>query len=295
MDTMYASLDKPTEDYYNRAAPTKVRKAGYQEAPVLSANVNKTASWFKALLFLCFLLVPALVGLAVYHFTHCNNMGNADNLKRNNVLSQSMMCQKCTNYTALWRKYEELNKNYSSLQMQYDQLNDRVMTLDKVCPLRDISKHGQTCSLCPKSWLLFTCKCYFFSTDQFNWNDSQENCISKGGHLVIIQSKEEQDFLTSLVNSEGGTDKSYWIGLTDQVTEGHFLWVDNKPLDKQKQFWAQRESDGGMEPNNNINYAYSPNGENCVALYKTKSYSGWHDVECRTYKKRICEAEPSSF
>uniref|UniRef100_A0A8C4T347 C-type lectin domain-containing protein n=1 Tax=Erpetoichthys calabaricus TaxID=27687 RepID=A0A8C4T347_ERPCA len=66
--------------------------------------------------------------------------------------------------------------------------------------------------------------CYFISTDEMNWWDSQNNCRSLGGHLVIIESEEEQ------TRTSGHADSYYWIGLSDQATEGHFLWVDGTPL-----------------------------------------------------------------
>uniref|UniRef100_A0A8C4XE25 C-type lectin domain-containing protein n=1 Tax=Erpetoichthys calabaricus TaxID=27687 RepID=A0A8C4XE25_ERPCA len=84
---------------------------------------------------------------------------------------------------------------------------------------------GKTYPYCSESWVLFNASCYFFSTDKLDWNASRNNCTSIGGHLVIIDS--EEDYSSSW-------DKSYWIGLTDQKTEGHFLWMNNKHLDENK-------------------------------------------------------------
>ncbi|MGH0135040.1 UNVERIFIED_CONTAM: hypothetical protein FKN15_056478 [Acipenser sinensis] len=66
-----------------------------------------------------------------------------------------------------------------------------------------------------------------------NWNSSRDNCTSMGGHLVIIESEEEQRFLLSAAKAHAGN--RYWIGLTDAVTEGVWLWVDGTRLnDKAK-------------------------------------------------------------
>ncbi|MBN3296846.1 CLC4E protein, partial [Amia calva] len=35
-------------------------------------------------------------------------------------------------------------------------------------------------------------RCYFFSTDEMNWTSSRDNCSSMQGHLVIIETAEEQ-------------------------------------------------------------------------------------------------------
>uniref|UniRef100_A0A8C4T0Y8 C-type lectin domain-containing protein n=1 Tax=Erpetoichthys calabaricus TaxID=27687 RepID=A0A8C4T0Y8_ERPCA len=88
---------------------------------------------------------------------------------------------------------------------------------------------GKRCTVCPEGWLLFNLKCYFFSADTLSWSSSRDMCNSIGGRLVIIRSKEEQEFLLNTISNKEAADKSYWIGLTDQVTEGQFIWVDGTP------------------------------------------------------------------
>ncbi|XP_039608882.1 CD209 antigen-like protein E [Polypterus senegalus] len=207
------------------------------------------------------------------------------NKKHNRLQSQYEGMNKT--YTSLQFKYKQLNMKHTSLQTKYEQLNDRATALDKSCLLRDTSAQGQTCPLCPESWLLFNSKCYFFSTNKMNWISSRDNCISFGGHLVIIEGMEKQNFLKALVEIKEDADKSYWIGLTDVVKEGHFIWVDNKPLDPKKGFWSKGE------PNNWTHEQHTPSGEDCVYLQKSKQYSGWYDGNCKVLKKRICEAAPA--
>ncbi|XP_067088045.1 C-type lectin domain family 4 member E-like [Osmerus mordax] len=76
---------------------------------------------------------------------------------------------------------------------------------------------------CPAGWLKFGCSCYYVSTEKKNWADSRQDCIGRGADLVIINSPEEQAFLNNL-------NKGVWIGLTDTVTEGTWIWVDGTPL-----------------------------------------------------------------
>ncbi|XP_036372038.1 C-type lectin domain family 4 member E-like [Megalops cyprinoides] len=74
-------------------------------------------------------------------------------------------------------------------------------------------------------------KCYFSSTEKMTWIQSRDYCKSKGAHLVIIHSKEEQvkpDVVLSII------EETQWIGLSDRETEGTWRWVDNTLLSQTK-------------------------------------------------------------
>uniref|UniRef100_A0A8C4T1R2 C-type lectin domain-containing protein n=1 Tax=Erpetoichthys calabaricus TaxID=27687 RepID=A0A8C4T1R2_ERPCA len=107
------------------------------------------------------------------------------------------------------------------------------------------------CAFCPESWLLFNTKCYYFSTNKLTWNKSRDFCTSMGGHLVIIESEEEQQSgVNFLLNTTAKTmDKSYWIGLTDQKIENKFFWVNNESLNENKNFLVVPLIFGSTDPN----------------------------------------------
>ncbi|XP_028658661.2 C-type lectin domain family 4 member D-like [Erpetoichthys calabaricus] len=94
------------------------------------------------------------------------------------------------------------------------------------------------------------------------------------GHLVIVESAEEQNFLENKAKdfNYGG----YWIGLTDQKNENTFVWVDNRPLDSNNGFWDQKQPNGKRD-------------ENCVQLWGRNQQKHWHDYPCGTVAKRVCE------
>lgn len=65
----------------------------------------------------------------------------------------------------------------------------------------------------------------FFTLDSVaTWEDAKTYCERLGGHLAIITSSEENDFLYQLMVNEGYTNA--YFGLTDSYDEGNWIWVD---------------------------------------------------------------------
>ncbi|KAI4900495.1 hypothetical protein NFI96_020043 [Prochilodus magdalenae] len=114
---------------------------------------------------------------------------------------------------------------------------------------------------------------YYISTEERSWSVSRQYCRERGADLVIINSREEEEFITEAFD---GTEA--WIGLTDTETEAVWKWVDGSALTTQ--FWWPGE------PNNYIN-------EDCaVTSFRyapAKSIPTWADIPCYFPKVGICE------
>ncbi|XP_054620469.1 CD209 antigen-like isoform X2 [Dunckerocampus dactyliophorus] len=82
--------------------------------------------------------------------------------------------------------------------------------------------------VCPMEWHLFNGSCYFISRVSRDWPESKSYCESKGGHLAIIVTEEEQTFLWDQLPR--GHWNAYWFGITDGHTEDQWTWVDGTPL-----------------------------------------------------------------
>ncbi|KAJ0041607.1 hypothetical protein NL108_012602, partial [Boleophthalmus pectinirostris] len=88
------------------------------------------------------------------------------------------------------------------------------------------------CGRCPPAWLLFKNSCYYYSipppNSKKNWADSRADCISRGGDLLVINNLEEQVILmTANTNADLMWKMGFWIGLTDTVSNGTWVWVNN--------------------------------------------------------------------
>ncbi|XP_066566453.1 uncharacterized protein LOC136753978 [Amia ocellicauda] len=179
-------------------------------------------------------------------------------------------------YYALENRYRDLNTTYSNLSGVYNALVKKP-------------PENKVCNVCSVGWVYSNGSCYFFSTDSMNWTNSRDDCVRKGGHLVIIESKEEQTFLSNYLQKNvsgcdnGNTqDKMYWIGMTDAVTEGAWLWMDNTPLTNE--YWLKRTGQPS-EPDNWTDNGKNPSGEDCACL----QCNAWYDNSCNLNHKTICE------
>ncbi|KAK2840197.1 hypothetical protein Q5P01_013937 [Channa striata] len=121
---------------------------------------------------------------------------------------------------------------------------------------------------CPAGWTMFSFSCYFLS-DSGSWTKGREDCRRTDADLVIIDSAEEQNFLSGFAKEDS------WIGLSDGDTEGTWKWTDGTPLTFKN--WGQYEPNNGGENGN----------EDCVQIRAQKGV--WNDLPCGTSLKSICE------
>nr|XP_048296049.1 C-type lectin domain family 2 member E-like [Myodes glareolus] len=85
-----------------------------------------------------------------------------------------------------------------------------------------ISRPGPYYSTCPKDWIGFGSKCFYFSEDVRNWTFSQTYCMALEARLALYDSLEELNFLKRY---KGASD--YWIGLHRESPEHPWTWTDN--------------------------------------------------------------------
>ncbi|XP_071397297.1 C-type lectin domain family 4 member F-like, partial [Centroberyx affinis] len=185
---------------------------------------------------------------------------------------QSQKQKQEANVTALTAAIAKLQQEKAQLQARLD-----AQTATKA---PEVVKPASAAPIvCPENWVLFNSSCYFISRETRDWEDSQSFCQSKGGHLAIIHTAEEQTFLWELLPR--GHWNAYWFGISDEHTEEEWKWVDGTPL--VGGFWE----DG--EPNNHID-------EDCGYIIKTRklervAVKSWYDAPCGMYWPFICERE----
>ncbi|KAM9419873.1 uncharacterized protein ACWYII_022747 [Salvelinus alpinus] len=56
------------------------------------------------------------------------------------------------------------------------------------CPTNTGNKDCPKPRNCAEDWEYYEGKCYYFSPDKLTWVQSRDECITRGGHIVIIGS-----------------------------------------------------------------------------------------------------------
>ncbi|XP_057188067.1 CD209 antigen-like protein A isoform X2 [Triplophysa rosa] len=188
---------------------------------------------------------------------------NSLNIKCNRLSGELKELQK--NLTSVSLKQLELETNYSHLTDERDQLQKNLTYMSLMKLEFETGKKRKSCQNVWKE-----SDRYFISIEEKSWTDSRRFCKDCGADLIIINTEEEQKYISSIVKER------VWIGLSDIENEGNMIWVDNTPLTKG--FWHLGE------PNDVGN-------EDCVEFMSKSEpvLDNWNDLSCSDKRKWICE------
>ncbi|XP_070841190.1 CD209 antigen-like protein 2 [Chaetodon trifascialis] len=220
---------------------------------------------------LCAVLVISIIAVTA----HYKNKPQGDG----EVTAEIQRQMQDVNTTTLIATIAKLKEEKNQLQKEKDELLAKLAATKAPEVIKPTTKAAPAPIVCPVDWHLFNDSCYFISRTTRDWPESQSYCQSKGGHLAIIHTAEEQTFLWDLLPR--GHWNAFWFGITDEHTEDHWKWVDGTTL--VGGFWEVGE------PNNHID-------EDCGYIVKTEvlervAIRSWYDAPCSMYWRFICEKE----
>ncbi|KAL3066795.1 hypothetical protein OYC64_016695 [Pagothenia borchgrevinki] len=159
----------------------------------------------------------------------------------------------------------------NSLTEERDKL--KRINLEMVATNKNLAKERDDLkkSVTPLGWKYFSSSLYTISSIRKNWQESRDDCLQKGADLVIVNSREEENFLSQF-------HETMWIGLTDLETEGTWKWVDGTPMTER--YW------GPGEPNGRTS-------ENCGDIKQYDLGKRWNDANCNIKVCWTCEKKVS--
>lgn len=117
-----------------------------------------------------------------------------------------------------------------------------------VPPVRELPGRTQANNI-PDHAVRFGTNCYRLYGEVVTWNEAKSKCQALGGHLVTVESEQENTFLHSLLRK---SDKDWiWLGATDQEVEGKWVWIDGTAMRYNRWLDGQPNNDaaGGWPEN----------------------------------------------
>ncbi|XP_074020779.1 killer cell lectin-like receptor subfamily B member 1B allele B [Numenius arquata] len=136
------------------------------------------------------------------------------------------------------------SENPGSCRNVSGNIRDGDTTLGNICSeLREVfcsskPQEHEGCTLCPMNWTLHGTKCYWVSHGISRWNSSQEDCVNRGGELLVPRDQEELDFINRTLQKP---TRYFWIGL---LFEKGWTWLNSSRLDL-SQFQLNPRAEGG--------------------------------------------------
>ena len=125
-----------------------------------------------------------------------------------------------------------------------------------------VSSINARCFVRPECDIKLLNKCYVHIDQSVNWNQAESCCRAWGGHLASIHSINE-NYLLNLIRNK---DRFTWIGLSDTVKDGKYVWTDGSDYDYQNFHRHQPDSFGG---------------ESCFHLHdRPRGDLTWNDYHC---------------
>ncbi|XP_053365827.1 C-type lectin domain family 4 member G-like [Clarias gariepinus] len=263
-----------------------------------SSRTYRLATIVLGVLSVVFLFIVA--GLSL----HINRVNNKhDILSFNSSIISSQLAKLQSDHrglieskNTLQKKHDEDVKQIQNLQINLNRETDSKKTLnsqkqkleeDKRKLQSQISNLEANCGKCLPNWVLMNSTCFYFavssSTPRRGWNGGRDDCKKKGADLVVIDSKEKEEFIVESLkalryNLPFSYNYGFWIGLKDDHTEGIWKWLNETTL--KEGYWMEGE------PNDEMSI------EDCAAVYPTNNpMKAWNDAPCSHPLKWICEKE----
>ena len=151
--------------------------------------------------------------------------------------------------------------------------------------LANIKQYMKHCPLENPNYILVDNQCYYIQTNSANYETAKETCKEKltdygGMRLFQPRSTVQNELIMKLAQEATGKTSWVWLGITDNTTEGEFMYEDNG--------WPIK-----FEPSWHSSYGSRGTAYNCVLSYmndgSSSSFSNWLDQDCSKNYFSICE------
>ncbi|KAG7335990.1 hypothetical protein KOW79_000683 [Hemibagrus wyckioides] len=175
-----------------------------------------------------------------------------------------------------------LEKEKEDLTAQRDQFEStlRFIIQFENFPVREyctLTNNEVHCEPCKMNWIQNGTSCYFFWMDPapwLTWGESQTRCTENKGHLVVIDTIEEQEFITQHISFYYDQYHGYWIGLSKN--NNTWIWITGAALENAG-YWTATPTPTDLR--------------DCVLSKPISNLKNWEANKCRMLNRYICEVK----
>ncbi|KAM4839138.1 oxidized low-density lipoprotein receptor 1 [Urocitellus parryii] len=151
------------------------------------------------------------------------------NLTHQEILWEGQILAQQQEKNASQKSQEELKEMIEILALKLDEKSRKQMELHQQnLDLQEALKRVENFSgPCPQDWIWHEESCYLFPSGLFNWEKSQENCLSLGAQLLKINNTDDLNFIQQAISH---SSFPFWMGLSLRKPNYTWLWEDGSPL-----------------------------------------------------------------
>ncbi|XP_056592028.1 C-type lectin domain family 4 member M-like [Triplophysa dalaica] len=194
---MMVEIYESADDFRTQTDSNTNRQQSLQCTGSEAVRHRSHRSVLVCLVVLCVLLLTAVIVLCVLIYTYNHQSHN------NYINITQERDQLLTKYTNITEDRDELRAKFNNVTKLYEELRTHLYD----------------------GWIYYKFSLYFISSEKKNWTESRRYCRERGADLIIINNKEEQDFIEKKTSKE-----RFWIGLSDSDEEGRWKWVDGSAM-----------------------------------------------------------------
>ncbi|XP_027975468.1 oxidized low-density lipoprotein receptor 1 [Eumetopias jubatus] len=152
-----------------------------------------------------------------------------ENLTNQEIILEGQILAQKQAEKASQESERELKETIETLHQKMDENSKKQMELhhQNLNLQEALRKAANFSGPCPQDWLWHEENCYLFSSGPFNWEKSQENCLSLDAQMLKINSTDDLEFVRQ---TSAHSNFPFWLGLSLRKPSSAWLWEDGSPL-----------------------------------------------------------------